>query len=452
MRWRLLRQKSPRNDRGRGYRKRVLDTRRLRFRFLSAILLAMTSFHSSPSQPKRFRWALIALALLVGLMLTTTAMGAASADRRASSVGNRGSDAVFPFAYSPLVAQMIAEVQQSDVYNFTGCLSGALAPPTCSLPSQMKTRNTYSTAYISQATQYVYEFMQARGLAVSFYDWHDSAENVSGRNVIGVLTGTTRPNEIVLITAHLDDMPEGNLAPGADDNASGSVGVMIAAARLASRRFERTVRFIFFTGEEQDLCGSWAYAQDRSAKKENIVAVLNMDMIGWDGNKDGMVFLETRYATSTGYASDSAIANVFIQVVNTYGLRSALDPYIDACNDDEVDSWSFWYVGYPSVTAIEDFDHEELNPYYHTVGDTLATLNMPFFTNHVKAVVGTAAHLATPIPTGNNRNFLPLILKQVFIGNKTTSLLFTPTEVACQPSSQCPSLIPSKPVRSICSR
>ena len=57
----------------------------------------------------------------------------------------------------------------------------------------------------------------------------------------------------MLIVAHLDDMPATGAAPGADDNASGSVGVMIASEIMRDYQFERTVRFIFFTGEEQGL-------------------------------------------------------------------------------------------------------------------------------------------------------------------------------------------------------
>jgi hypothetical protein len=68
----------------------------------------------------------------------------------------------------------------------------------------------------------------------------------------------------------------------------------------------------------------------------------------------------------------------------------------------------FWSIGYPSVTAIEDFDGRELNPNYHTVNDTLSSLNMTFFTYHIKASVGTVAHLAIPI---ENKIYLPAIFK-----------------------------------------
>ena len=73
------------------------------------------------------------------------------------------------------------------------------------------------------------------------------------------------------------------LAPGADDDASGAVGVLTAAEVLAPYQFQRTLRFVLFTGEEQGLCGSEIYARDAAAAGEAIVAVYNMDMIAWTG-------------------------------------------------------------------------------------------------------------------------------------------------------------------------
>jgi len=184
-------------------------------------------------------------------------------------------------------------------------------------------------------------------------------------------------------------------------------------ARLADHSFERTLRFVLFTGEEQGLLGSQAYAQDCAAAGEEIVAVLNMDMIGWDDNDDGALYLETRRTSNAGYPADLAIANLFIQVTAAYDLDAVLDPDIDPCSDPWVDSWSFWSAGFPSVTAIEDWDWEELNPYNHTDDDTVATLNLPYFTYYVKAVVGAAAHLALPLSISFDHTiYLPLLFKK----------------------------------------
>jgi Zn-dependent M28 family amino/carboxypeptidase len=380
----------------------------------------MTPSYSRSTRVKYIRWVWIGLACTIGLLLAVATVNATpTAEPVLSIVQNSparlGTDpagsATFPFAHSLIVAHMIGEVRQSDVYSYAGYLSGVFPVSVGGQPFTLQTRNMYYNLSITKATQYVYEFMQTQGLTVNYHEWYDAGENLSGRNVIGVLTSTVRPGEIVLITAHLDDMPEKSVAPGADDNASGSVAVMMAAARMAGHQFQRTVRFVFLTGEEQGLLGSYAYATAAKARGDNIVAVYNMDMIGWDANQDGIMALETRYKSDPGYPSDLAIASVFTQVVNTYGV-TGLHPFVDACNDQWVDSASFWDAGFPSVTAIEDW--EEGNPYYHTSNDTLATLNLSFFTSFVKASVGTVAHLAIPVDNIvlTNRVYLPLVVKR----------------------------------------
>lgn len=319
-------------------------------------------------------------------------------------------EAAFPFVPGPLVAQMIGEVDQNEVYSLTGYLSGELPLFINGKTYSLQTRNTYSEDIVT-ATQYVRDFLQTRGITAGYRDW--SGEGEYGQSVVGVITGTWHPDEIVLVVAHLDDMPEAGRAPGADDNASGSVGALLTAARLAGHKFDRTVRFLFTTDEENEGLSAETYARASQAARENIVAVYNLDMIGWDYRHAGAVYLETRYTSNSGYSSDLAVANVFIQVVNAYDLN-ALDPYVDPCYDDGVDSRAFWDNGFPGITAIEDYDrHLSINPdSNHTAHDTLATLDMPFFTSFVKASVGAVAHMAIPIELDlPNKIYLPLVLK-----------------------------------------
>jgi hypothetical protein len=294
----------------------------------------------------------------------------------------------------PRVADMIAQVQQSSVYTYTGQLSGEWAAVIRGIPYTILTRHTASGTPIQKATQMMAERMQMLGLTVSYQDWN--AGGYSGRNVIGEKRGLMRPGEIVLITAHLDDMPSGPRAPGADDNGSGSVGVWTAAEILGKYDFERTVRFVFFTGEEQGLLGSEAYAELVYNAGENIVGVYNMDMIAYDGTDGPTLRLHTRTPGNPGYSADLAIANLFTDVVSAYGLSGSLTPILDPDGITASDHASFWDRGYPAILAIED-DVSDFNPRYHTTGDRLQYLNMTYYTNYVKASVGTAAHLAYPL-------------------------------------------------------
>ncbi len=297
--------------------------------------------------------------------------------------------------YSPLVAEMIAQVTQSAVYDYTADLSGERPAQVGGAPYTITTRHTGSGTPLNKATQYAYEHLEAWGLDPSYHYWTISWCG-SNRNVIGELPGATMPDELVLITAHIDDMPSSGLAPGADDNASGTVGVLLAAEIMSQYQFERTVRFVLFTGEEQGLCGSRAYAAQANANGDDIVAVLNLDMIAWNTPDSAPVLrLHTRQTSNPGYSADLVIAQTFVDVVAEYGLSYALIPIIDPDGITASDHSSFWNNGYPAILAIED-DENDLNPRYHTSQDLLQYLDMVYYTNFVRASLGTVAHLAIP--------------------------------------------------------
>ncbi len=330
-------------------------------------------------------------AVLLSILIAVIGLGALTLSLPAAA---RLNNTPAVFVYDPLVAAMMTQVQSNTVYAYTAQLSGEAAAVIGGVPYTITTRHTNSGVPLQQATQFVYEYLQQQGLAVSYHNW--SGCGYSNRNVIGVLTGTLQPSEIVLITAHLDDMPSSGRAPGADDNASGSVGVLLAADIMSQYHFARTVRFVLFTGEEQGLCGSAAYADIVAAAGDNIIAVYNMDMIAWD-NVDGPTLrLHTRTTSNPGYAGDLAIAGVFTNVVSAYGLSGNLIPIIDPDGITASDHAPFWNKGYPAILAIED-DADDFNAYYHTINDNLSHINLTYFTNYVKASVGTAAHLAQPL-------------------------------------------------------
>lgn len=293
-----------------------------------------------------------------------------------------------------LVASLTAQVDADEVYTYTGQLSGEWPIIVGEQSYLITTRHTDSGIPIEKATQYVYECMVRLGLDVSYQPW--SSDPYSGRNVIGELPGELYPDEVVLVTAHLDDMPPVGIAPGADDNASGSTAVLVSAEILSGYRFARTLRFVFFTGEEQGLLGSKAYADQLAAANQDVVAVYNMDMIAWDMIAGPTLRLHTRRTSDSGYAADLAIAGVFTNVVQSYGLSAHLTPIIAADGIPYSDHASFWAVGYPGILAIED-DVDDFNTHYHTSNDKLSDLNMDYYVSYVRASVGTAAHLAQPL-------------------------------------------------------
>ncbi|MBI2435467.1 MAG: M28 family peptidase, partial [Candidatus Hydrogenedentes bacterium] len=188
---------------------------------------------------------IFALLVAAGLVLSASLMGCSGCT----------SSSLFPVARSETVVQMIAGVQQAEVERLLRELTGESPIEVGGVTLTLTTRNTGNEAATRLATQFVFEFMQDRDIGVVYHDWADPEEGIAGRNVIAQMDGVDRPDEIVMITAHVDCMPDEGRAPGADDNASGSVGVMLAAAQLAGHTFERTIRFVLFTGEEYGPSG-----------------------------------------------------------------------------------------------------------------------------------------------------------------------------------------------------
>ena len=110
-----------------------------------------------------------------------------------------------------------------------------------------------------------------------------AAEILPTQNVVCYIQGTDLKDEFVVIGAHYDHVGvnNGEVYNGADDNASGSAGVMEIAEAFAScgQKPRRSVVFITFAGEEKGLFGSRFYADNPVFSTQNTVAMLNMDMI-----------------------------------------------------------------------------------------------------------------------------------------------------------------------------
>ena len=178
----------------------------------------------------------------------------------------------------PIVQEIIDQVDLTRLMFNTNELSGQQATTINGQPYTITTRNTLSGTPVNQSVAYMVERLQRLGLAVTTHTWNASRPP----NVIAEKPGLNPSAGIVIICAHLDDMPSSGLAPGADDNGSGSIAVLHAAEILAPYNFDATLRFILFTGEEQGLLGSAAYAN--MVQSQDIRGVLNMDMIAWDNS------------------------------------------------------------------------------------------------------------------------------------------------------------------------
>lgn len=318
------------------------------------------------------------------------------------------------------VEKMIAAVTQTDLKDWTDHLSGEKQVEVNGKLVTLSSRHTYQQGtQVQNATQYVYDQMKAMGIGVSFADWSVAygEGTLDNRNVIGEIKGKAAPEEIVVLIAHLDTISknEDGVEPGADDNGSGCVGLLAAADIMRYYSFKRTVRFVFTTGEEQSLYGGTAYAEKMDSENQNIVAVLNLDMIGYSKITDPAVKPKQQIKirnqkNKTGYAKDLPIAQTYIDVVNTYGMNQNFDAVIEDDGESASDHAPFWELMatclkrnpgaacYPAAWIIEYAEEGYLNPKMHSSEDRVSNMNLSYFTAVVKAALGTAAHLAQPTP------------------------------------------------------
>lgn len=111
----------------------------------------------------------------------------------------------------------------------------------------------------------------------------------NGRNVVGILEGTDKKDEYVVISAHYDHMginQNGEVFWGADDNASGVAALLEIAEAFGILAQEELVRprrsivFVLFDAEEMGLWGSQYFVENSPVPFEKIVTLINLDMIG----------------------------------------------------------------------------------------------------------------------------------------------------------------------------
>ncbi len=209
-----------------------------------------------------------------------------------------------------------------------------------------------------------------------------SEDSITSSNIIGVLEGKSKKDEMVIVSAHYDHLGmkkegEGDLIfNGANDDASGVTGVLALAKYFAERGDnERTIVFIAFTAEEMGLVGSRHFGKDIDASK--FIAGINLEMMG----KEPATGPKTAWLT--GF-DRSDFGKIIQKNLEGTGYKLYPDPYPKFNLFFRSDNASLARLGVPSHTfSTTQIDKD---PDYHQLSDEAETLDIDIITETIKAV------------------------------------------------------------------
>jgi hypothetical protein len=206
-------------------------------------------------------------------------------------------------------------------------------------------------------------------------------------NAVAILRGSELPNEVILLTAHLDHLGVGpavngdTIYNGADDNASGTAAVLTLAHMLATGpRPKRTIVFAIFGSEEIGGFGNRAFLQNPPVPLGQIVANLEFEMIG---RPDPAVPAGTLWLT--GYER----SNLGPELAK-HGAHLVQDPHPKENFFQRSDNFALARQGIIAQTVSSYGLHKD----YHQPSDELRTINFDHMTNAIASMVGPIRWLA----------------------------------------------------------
>ncbi len=274
---------------------------------------------------------------------------------------------------------------------------------------EMEGRMT-GTSGQKKAVEYIRDFYMANGVASAFggdnYYQEIPASYFNGRsnnkpseNVLAYIKGSEKPDELIVISAHLDHVgtdSDGNVFNGADDDGSGTVAMMEMAAAFQNAVKDgngpkRSILFLHVTGEEIGLFGSAYYVENPVFPLGSTVANLNIDMIGRidPDKKDNPDYL---YLIGSNMLSQE-LQDVSTEVNNKY-INLELDYKFDDPNNPNrfyyrSDHYNFAKNNIPVIFYFNGV-HED----YHKMTDTPDKIEYDLLAKRSKLIFLTAWELA----------------------------------------------------------
>lgn len=258
---------------------------------------------------------------------------------------------------------------------------------------------------LAQARAFIAAELSSGGYSVQVQEYQ--VHGTTCANLEVEITGSTRPDEIVIIGAHYDSVPQ---CPAANDNGSGVAALLSLARSYSGTSTDRTLRFVAFVNEEApyshtDAMGSWVYARRCRERQENVVAMLSLETIGYYSDEPG----SQRYPPIVGRVYPS-VGN-FIAFVGNVRYGRLVRQVVRAFRESEQfpseggalpeaitdiarsDNWAFWQEGYPAL-MVTDTAAPFRYPYYHTAEDTVDKIDFDRMARVVRGLHGVVGELA----------------------------------------------------------
>jgi hypothetical protein len=204
-------------------------------------------------------------------------------------------------------------------------------------------------------------------------------------NVVATIEGSLNPNEYIVVGGHHDSITYTTpyqWAPGADDNASGTVAALEVARVLMAANYQPkcSIRFVTFAAEEFGLHGSHYNAQQAVNNDTNIRLMINHDMIANNPNNTPVVRLMP-YAGSLEHSEHASyLVSNYTDLSTVYG----------SMNSGSSDSYAYWSRGYPVIYFFE-LDFSQV---YHSDNDTVANIDPGYCAEVIRGSLACAVSFA----------------------------------------------------------
>lgn len=250
----------------------------------------------------------------------------------------------------------------------------------------------YTGTYGCQnAAVYIYDQFEGMGLHVRYQNFSAKVNKssptwITSQNVEATHVGTDPMyGELIIFNAHYDTA-KGTV--GANDDTSGTVGVLAAAYALSQYHFKRTMKFVAFSGEEQGLFGSKAYVRELYDQQTPVLVEFNADGIGRATTAEYARKIRLSVTEDTGW-----IVDILQNMTKEYGFN--------------FDITTFWKVNRGLPFGFSDYFHfvrrgyesvslwgAEGDPNYHSPADNINNVNFSYLVNMTRHIAATMAILA----------------------------------------------------------